>query len=46
MTEERTTPWYQRTYRWGQTDLTEVDPIRYDVARLLVAGGACQLSVG
>lgn len=27
-TDER--PWYQRTYRWGQTNLTEVDPVRYD----------------
>ncbi|MGH2559031.1 MAG: alpha-amylase family protein [Thermomicrobiales bacterium] len=23
-------PWYQRCYRWGQTNLTEIDPIRYD----------------
>lgn len=23
-------PWYQRTMRWGQTNLTEIDPIRYD----------------
>jgi hypothetical protein len=23
-------PWYERCYRWGQTNLTEVDPIRYD----------------
>ena len=23
-------PWYQRTYRWGQTNLTELDPVRYD----------------
>lgn len=22
--------WYERTYRWGQTNLTEIDPIRYD----------------
>ena len=25
-------PWYTRVYRWGQTNLTEVDPIRYDAA--------------
>lgn len=25
------TPWYQRTYRWGQTNITEKDPIRYDI---------------
>jgi len=25
-------PWYRRTYRWGQTNLTEIDPIRYDAA--------------
>lgn len=29
MTSE-TEPWYRRTYRWGQTNLTEVDPVRYD----------------
>lgn len=25
------TPWYRRTYRWGQTNITEKDPIRYDI---------------
>ncbi|HVX42245.1 MAG TPA: alpha-amylase family protein [Mycobacteriales bacterium] len=25
-------PWYQRTLRWGQTNLTEIDPSRYDTA--------------
>jgi hypothetical protein len=25
-------PWYLRTYRWGQTNLTEEDPIQYDMA--------------
>jgi len=25
-----TTPWYLRTHRWGQTNLTEVEPLRYD----------------
>jgi len=24
-------PWYKRTYRWGQTNITEKDPIRYDI---------------
>jgi Hypothetical glycosyl hydrolase 6 len=23
--------WYRRTYRWGQTNITEIDPTRYDV---------------
>jgi hypothetical protein len=23
-------PWYERTLRWGQTNLTEADPARYD----------------
>ena len=23
-------PWYRRTLRWGQTNLTEIDPARYD----------------
>jgi len=30
MTRERTAPWYRRTYRWGQTNLNELDPTRYD----------------
>jgi len=25
-------PWYRRAYRWGQTNITEKDPIRYDIA--------------
>ncbi len=25
------TPWYRRTLRWGQTNITEIDPTRYDV---------------
>jgi len=25
-------PWYLRTYRWGQTNITERDPTRYDIA--------------
>ena len=25
-------PWYRRTLRWGQTNITEIDPVRYDVA--------------
>lgn len=28
----KTVPWYRRTYRWGQTNITEKDPIRYDIA--------------
>lgn len=24
-------PWYRRTYRWGQTNITEKDPMRYDI---------------
>jgi hypothetical protein len=27
-----TRPWYRRCYRWGQTNLTERDPVRYDGA--------------
>ncbi len=23
-------PWYKSVYRWGQTNLTEIDPLRYD----------------
>ncbi|MET9023256.1 alpha-amylase family protein [Actinopolymorpha sp. NPDC004070] len=26
----RKDPWYRRTVRWGQTNLTEKDPVRYD----------------
>src|SRR5262249_25704799 len=25
-------PWYKRCYRWGQTNITEKDPVRYDIA--------------
>jgi hypothetical protein len=25
-------PWYRRAYLWGQTNITEQDPIRYDIA--------------
>jgi hypothetical protein len=25
-------PWYRRAVRWGQTNITERDPIRYDIA--------------
>jgi hypothetical protein len=25
-------PWYRRTYRWGQTNITELDAVRYDIA--------------
>jgi hypothetical protein len=25
-------PWYRRAYRWGQTNITEKDPVRYDIA--------------
>lgn len=24
-------PWFRRTYRWGQTNITEKDPERYDI---------------
>ena len=30
--QNRAVPWYRRTYRWGQTNITEADPARYDVA--------------
>jgi len=25
-------PWYRRAFRWGQTNITEKDPTRYDIA--------------
>ncbi|MBI4622710.1 MAG: beta-galactosidase [Verrucomicrobia bacterium] len=25
-------PWYRRVLRWGQTNITELDPTRYDIA--------------
>jgi hypothetical protein len=28
----QTKPWYLRTYRWGQTNITEQDPVQYDIA--------------
>ncbi len=27
-----TSPWYRRAYLWGQTNITERDPVRYDIA--------------
>lgn len=30
MTVSTDLPWYRRTLRWGQTNLTEIDPARYD----------------
>jgi hypothetical protein len=24
-------PWYRRAVRWGQTNITELDPVRYDI---------------
>src|SRR4029079_4982042 len=24
-------PWYRRAYLWGQTNITEKDPVRYDL---------------
>ena len=24
-------PWYRRAYLWGQTNITEKDPVRYDI---------------
>ena len=31
-TDQETVPWYRRTRRWGQTNITELDPLRYDIA--------------
>jgi hypothetical protein len=28
---DATVPWYRRAYRWGQTNITEKDPIGYDI---------------
>lgn len=25
-------PWHRRVYRWGQTNITEIDPARYDIS--------------
>jgi hypothetical protein len=25
-------PWYRRALRWGQTNITEIDPTSYDIA--------------
>lgn len=29
---EELIPWYRRTLRWGQTNITEIDPGQYDIA--------------
>ncbi len=31
MSNRASLPWYRQTYRWGQTNITEIDPVRYDV---------------
>ena len=31
-TRQPNVPWYRRCYRWGQTNITEKDPVRYDIA--------------
>lgn len=31
MGQTATLPWYRRAYRWGQTNITEKDPVRYDI---------------
>jgi hypothetical protein len=32
MAETEKASWYKTTYRWGQTNITEIDPSRYDIA--------------
>ena len=29
--QQEKVPWYRRAYRWGQTNITEIDPTRYDI---------------
>ncbi len=31
MSRDNTGPWYGRITRWGQTNITEIDPTRYDI---------------
>ena len=31
-TESGNTPWYRRAVRWGQTNINELDPTRYDIS--------------
>jgi hypothetical protein len=30
-TQPESVPWFRRTLRWGQTNITEIDPERYDI---------------
>jgi hypothetical protein len=30
-TRPQATPWYRRAYLWGQTNITEKDPVQYDI---------------
>lgn len=30
--EDQSTPWYRRTYRWGQINLNELDPEHFDLS--------------
>ncbi len=38
-------PWYGRVRRWGQTNITEIDPVRYDI-RLLARALAPDTGAG
>src|SRR3954462_14657517 len=29
---QNSAPWYRTAVRWGQTNITEIDPTRYDIA--------------
>ncbi len=31
MSKDKAVPWYGRITRWGQTNITEIDPTRYDI---------------
>ena len=31
VSQKDTDPWYRRTVRWGQTNITEIDPVNYDI---------------
>ena len=47
--EDSRVAWYRRTLRWGQTNITEKDPVRYDIgwwpAQFLVSGASQSLAV-
>ena len=38
-------PWYRRAYLWGQTNITEKDPVRYDILLMVLLAAVVAVSI-